>query len=657
MGLLNIYSLILSNWLNGGNFVRRKRMQATDVCPEYNAIFTKSHIKKVYRIVGIKPDNLNIGFVDYIRDIMFELNPNVEVMISVQNYPVRLDVTSERFNRAMSRASEAYTSYREAFESQSGLAKLTGKTYRLPGGVRLRLSREKLDALYQTFLSYYYLYNHISSGGTVTQTEIFIEIVGADMRDVKRAGEDLYGVLGPLNIVCEEIRGILKTYLLECGLATAPPLKLNKKFLPQLLFTEENMTAFSSYKSRGLVGGSGVLMGVDFRSRLPFSINIFSAPAAQVFLIMGKTGSGKTYTAWQMAMSALALGEYVTAIDIKGREWSRISDLVQSKILTFDERHPSFVNTLRLDDLEATRSNASELFNTAIKGTVALLMLIVNLQSHEGNPNDLEMVLREAVSKLYSMHGVDPSNPQSFKRTGQFKYSDILPILESLSTTITYTADQRKMVTLARSRCHAYIGDSGIFADAFRNEVTLSDVLQAPLVIYEFNKNQNAMIDSLDVIRIFMVQFLDSKKKAMLRERGKFLFCFYEELQRCDQFGNLLEYISHDITGSRSNNAVIVLLLNSLRVLKGEDTRDIRSNITSYICGSVEDNDIATFRDEFNKPWLAHQLELFSERPNAYRNCFAAMIDTGSEIYQTVYKVQLPENLRAKFQTRTTKTE
>lgn len=632
-------------------------MQATDICPEYNAIFTKSHVKKVYRITGIKPDNVDLCFVDYIRDHMFELNPNVEVIISVQNYPVDINVNSDKFNRAMARASEAYSSYKEAFDSQSGLARLTGKTYRLPGGGRLRLSKEKLEDLYQVFLSYYYLYNHISAGGTATLTEVFIEIVGTDMREVKHAGKDLYGILGPLNVGCEEVRGILKTYLLECGLAIAPPMKLNKKFLPQLLFTEENMTAFSSYKSRGLVGGSGVLMGVDFRSRLPFSIDLFAAPAAQVFLLMGKTGSGKTYTAWQMAMSALALGEYVTAIDIKGREWSRLADLVQAKILTFDERHPSFVNTLRLDDLAVDKNNAGELFNTAIKGTVSLLMLIVNLQPTEGNPNDLELVLREAVTKLYSMRGVDPANPSSFKETSTLKYSDVLPILESLATTTTYTPEQKMMVTLARSRCHAYLGDSGIFADVFRNEVTLSDVLETPLVIYEFNKNQNAMTDSLDVLRIFMVQFLDSKKKAMLKERGKFLFCFYEELQRCDQFGNLLEYICADVTGSRSNNAVVVLLLNSLKVLQGERARDIRSNITSFVCGSVEDNDVVTIREEFNRPWLAHQLELFAERPNAYRNCFAAMVDTGAETYQTVYKVQLPEELRARFQTRTTKSD
>lgn len=655
--LLDLYSALIANWINGGEFSsKRRRIGATDIVPEYNMIFTKSAVKKVFHISGIKPESSNIAFCDYIREEMFNLNPDVEVIINISNYPLRVDVNSEKFNRAMTKASDAYSNYLEAFNSQSGLARLTGKTYRMPGGGRIRLSKERLDDLKQLWLSYLYLYNHVSGGGTTTLTEIFIELVGKEAKEVRRAAQDLYGVLGPLNVGLTEVKSTNKTYMQEFGPAVPMPSKLNKKFLPQLLFTNENMTAFSTYKGRGLVGGYGLLLGIDFRSRLPFAVDLFAAPSAQVFLLMGKTGSGKTYSAFQMALSALALGEYVTAIDIKGREWARITPFVKHKILTFDERNPSFVNTLRLDDMKVTsKAAASELHATAVRGTVNLLQLIVNLQPDEGNPSDLELVLREAVQKLYSNRGVDPANPASFSKTADMKYSDVLPILEVLSGTATYTPSQQHMLKLARARCHAYIGESGMFADAFRNEITLSDVLETPLVIYEFNKNQGAMTDSLDVLRIFMVQFLDSKKKALLRERGKFLFCFYEELQRCEQFGNLLEYICADVTGSRSNNAVVVLLLNSLRVLQGERARDIRSNITSFLCGSVEQNDIETIRTEFNQPWLASQLELFSRRPGVFRNCFAAVVDTGVEVYQTLYKVELPEKLRARFQTRTTK--
>lgn len=657
MKLLDIYSYFLANWLNSGAFVNSGRMESTSINPEYNLIFTKNKIRQIIQVVGIKPINIDICFVDYIRDRMFELNPDVETVINVVEYPVHLDVNSDKYKRAMNRADEAYESYREAFESQGSMARLTGKVYRLPNGARIKLSKEKLESLESIQTSYTYLYQHVTGGGTVALTKIFIELSSSDRRALKRAENDLYGIVGSANIGVQPVKAANKAYLLEMGPAVPAAKTLTKKFLPQLLFSDENTAAFTSYKSRGLVGGGkgALLLGMDFRSRLPFSIDIFRAASAQVFMLLGKTGSGKTYAAFQAALSALALGEYVTAIDIKGREWAQLTAAAGAKVITFDERNPSFVNTLRLDDLDISEGNANELFQIAVRGTVTLFMLAINLQVNEGNPNDAEMVVREAVMKMYSMKGIDPANPASFKETRGMQYSDVLPVLESLQTTQSYTDDQRRMVTLARARLNAYFGDSGMFSDAFRNEISLGDVLDAPFVIYEFNKNQNAISDSLDVLRIFMVQFLDSKKKAMLRLRGRFLFCFYEELQRCDQFGNLLEYICADVTGSRSNNAVIFLLLNSLRVLQGERARDIRSNLTSFACGAVEDNDIRTIRDDFGKEWLAGQLTLFSQRQQVYRNCFAAEIDTGVEQLQTVYKVSLPQHLSEAFRTRTIK--
>lgn len=656
MKLLDIYSYLISNWLNAGNFINAGRMESTSIKPEYNVIFTKGHAKQIIQIMGIKPINLDICYVDYIRDRMFELDPDVETNITMLEYPVHLDVNSDKFRRSMSKANSAYSTYRGAFESQSDIDRLAGRTYRLPNGARLRINREKLENLEQVQVSYTHLFKSITEGGTVAQTKIFVELVAKNKRALRRAESDLYGVLGSINIGCKMVKSANKAYLWEMAPAVPAPKTLTKKFLPQLLFTPENDAAFSTYKSRGLVGGgkNALLLGMDFRSRLPFSIQYNKSGAAQVFMLLGKTGSGKTYAAFQIALSALASNACVTAIDIKGREWSQLTAAVDAKIITFDEKNPSFVNTLRLDDLDTSGGNANELFQVAIKGTVTLFMLVINLQPGEGNPNDAEMVIREAVQKMYSMRGVDPANPATFADTQHMKYAEVLPVLESLQTTTSYTEAQRTMLVLARARLNAYFGDAGMFSDAFRNEISLGDVLHSPFVIYEFGKNQNAMTDSLDVIRIFMVQFLDSKKKAMLKLQNKFLFCFYEELQRCDQFGNLLEYIAGDVTGSRSNNAVIFLLLNSLRVLQGERARDIRSNITSTICGLVEDNDIQTLREDFGKNWLAGQLKLFSERQQIYRNCFAATVDVGvGDVMETVYKVMLPESLSKALRTRT----
>lgn len=660
MKLLEIYSYLLANWLDGGQNARKGRLSATDIDAQYNSIFTKSSVKQVYRITGIKPNNLDISFIDYLRDKMFEMNPNVEMNIEVTNHPVKMSVTDEKFTRAFTKAADSYATYKEAFESQRGIARLTGKTYRLPGGGRLRLSRERLDDLFQVYSSYKYLYESVSAGTTLCLVNVFIEIVGPDQRTVRRAGEDLYGILGSLNIGCEIVKSALRAFLTEMGPAVGNPKTLNKKFLPQLLFTSENMSAFTPYKSRGLAGDQGInaiLLGVDVRSRLPFSIDIFKTSSAQIFMLLGKSGSGKTYAAFQMALSVLAHpGCHVSALDLKGREWSAIAGLVKSKIISFDSRHSSFVNCMRLDDMQVNSDDlteAREIFDTAVNGTVQLLQLIVNIEEGEGNKSDLNLVLREAVLKVYSQNHVDPLNPASFKYTAHMKYSDLLQVLESLVSTASYTAEQKHMLHLARSRLYAYLGEGGLFASAFRNEVSLADVMGSPLVIYELNKNDSAGFSEVDVIRTFMIQFLDTKKQAMLKRKGQFLFCFYEELQRCQQMVELLQFICNQTTGARSANSSIILLLNSLKVLQSKEAQDIRSNITSCVVSSCEDNDIRFIRDEMTRPWLARQLELFRDKPQLYRHAFAADIDTGAEVYKTVYRVEIPKSLSERFRTRT----
>ena len=654
LGLLDIYSFYIAHFLTNGAFLRRGKMSATSIKADYNVIMTKQAIKKIFRVTVITPINKDLAFLDLIRDRMFEECPNVRTSFNMTMQPSQLGITSEKFASAFSRAADKYEVYKEVFESQDGVAKITGKTYRLPGGGAIKLNKKRLEGLKQAFESYNYVYQYVGNGGSVMQTHLFIEAVGDNIKDLNRYAQRLYSLCTQLDMDCMEVRGAMKAYLTEFGPAAPPALKINKKFQPQLLMSDENVSAFSTYKSRGLVG-SGILFGMDYRSKLPLCVNLFETASAQVFVIGGKTGSGKTFAAFQIAMSLAAENVAISAIDIKGREWVKLSKYIPCKVITFDEKNPSFVNTLRLDDLDANANNAQELYNTAVNGTVMLLSLIVGLADNDERTPDLQMFLRESVQKLYSINNVNSDNYLSFIYTRNLSYKDLLPILSDLTLCASYTEEQKAVATLARSRCYSYLGESGMFSDAFKNEITLNDIMANPLIVYEFNKNSGAMTDSLDIIRIFMVQFLDTKKKAQLKERKQFLACFYEELQRSPQFGNLLEYICADVTGSRSNNVLIFLLLNSLKVLNMSRTQDIKSNITSFIMGRMDKSDAITMREDFGQSWIADQLDIFNNKTVEYANCFAAHIETGANTYETVYKVITPEHITEVFTTRDTR--
>lgn len=652
MNLLDIYSLYIAHWLNGGEFLRRGKMSGNSIKTDYNAIMTKQSIKRVFRISVIVTDNFDLSFLDLIRYRMFEECPNVETMFNITNYPVKIEISSDKYAQALARAARKYEDYKSAFESQDSTAKLTGKVYRMPGGGAIRLSKETLDNLRMIYNSYEYVFQYVADGGSMMLTNMFIEASANSIKDLNNYRMKLFNLASQLKINCAEVRGVNRAFLTAFGPAAPPQKTLNKKFLPQLLFSDENLAAFSTYTSRGLVCDAGILLGMDFRSKLPFMANLFETSSAQVTIIGGKTGSGKTYAAFQLALSLAGIGVHISAIDIKGREWIKVGKYIKHKVITFDEKHPNFVNILRIDDMQATIENSKEVYNTAVNGVVMLLSLMVGLPEDDERVPDLNMFLRSAVQKLYSNCNVNPDNPKSFANSANLKYQDLMPLLSDLTLCQSYTTAQKEVADLARSRCSNYIGESGIFADSFQNEITLGDIMHTPLVIYEFNKNNTVMSDILDVLRIFMVQFLDTKKKASLKQKGSFLACFYEELQRCPQFGNLIEYICADVTGSRSNNVLVYLLLNSLAVLQQGRAQDIKSNITSFILGKMEPDDITSIGAEFNQKWLASQLRIFHEKNVEYNNCFAAHIDTGAHVYETVYKVVLPDDISESFRTR-----
>ena len=82
-----------------------------------------------------------------------------------------------------------------------------------------------------------------------------------------------------------------------------------------------------------------------------------------------------------------------------------------------DDENPRFVNTMRLDDFGCTRENSEYYFRMAVRATVNLLSIMVNLKENEGNVTDLETILEQAVLKYFSQNNVDSKNPKTFVNT------------------------------------------------------------------------------------------------------------------------------------------------------------------------------------------------------------------------------------------------
>lgn len=313
-----------------------------------------------------------------------------------------------------------------------------------------------------------------------------------------------------------------------------------------------------------------------------------------------------------------------------------------------------FVNTMRLDDACCcSTEEAKEAFDTAIRGTVGTFEVIVSLSEKEGNRADLHSILNKAVTKVFNRNGVIPENVGTFSRTRNLKYAHVLDTVQDLMLSSSYTEEQKKICKLIISRGSDYFLAEGRYARAMGKELTLQDVIAVPAVVYNFNKNKTATLDTLDSLRVYWVQFLDRKKQSERKKQKLHTAAFYEELQRCQDFGMLVNEISHTVTGSRSNNVIIFLLLNAISTLNSDAFLPIKSNITTKIVGKMSMDDISTMVDSYDcKPIEDYMTRICTDQSNSYTNCFAIQYDTGTDTNKVMCRTVMPKHMSEHFNTR-----
>lgn len=645
MKLRDIYGNFIAHWISDGQLVKRENISAVGIKAGYGRITTNKYIRKMF-IVTSFPNHYDINLAEAIRAFSFRDFPSVKVFVTEHNTMKRVPIETDNFKRLRERAADKAMTYKQIMNSFSNEEQEVGKTVRMNSRkyVFTNRRRQQLENEYQ---SYRYVTNHQSNGGFFNRTVYTIEVLCPNDRVMKAYKTFITNFLRGQGIGFKEIKQESSTFLENYGVASFPK---DSSSVRSMLLSDENLADNSIYRVKGLVGGSGIYLGVDVNTNLPLLVNFFESSAAQVSLIYGRTGSGKTYCAFNIAHSLMNEGVHCSAIDIKGNEWTKLKPYCNLLEISMGNVDSRFVNTMRLDDLNANDDNCQYYFNMAVSGTVQLLSLMVNLLPNEGNPMDLNNLLEQAVLKVYSDYGVKMDKPETFKNTETIKIQDVLPKLVALQTSTTFEGtDKARLVKMVVDRCSIFLGVEGRNAAAFANEITIADIINHDMVVYAFDKNDSTL-DLLDTLRVFMVQYLDTKKQSIRKSLGLHTAAFYEELQRSDRVGDLLGYIKHSVTGSRSNNVLLFLLINNLADLDHGALESVKSSVTTKIIGKSNDNDVERLVNDYNCRHIKD--DILRLREDGYQHCFVIDFDTGKTIDTTIFKTILPPDIMESFRTK-----
>lgn len=652
MKLMELYSEYFANWISGGNLVSQDNISMLGLKPLFDRFITNKWVTKVWSVRAF-PVLYDINPTDLIRNEMFKLNPRVRTVINVISEPISVNVQSSMFMRQFESISERYHKMKEFFDSLTEDQKVAGMTYTNPvSGRKVTIGMKDFHVIEEEYHSYLYVYKQVTSGHRFTNTYFFVQASARNKKEMRKYSRDLEALLSGQDIFFNELHGNIGSYLDNFCPASYKG-SIPGKFSTMLL-SDTNLSALLPYKTMGLIGGKGLLVAMDHNTGLPFIEDFFNSGTAQVFMICGKTGCGKTYLSFSLALGLAGLGLHFSAVDIKGNEWVKVNKYVDTLVIGMSGNNAKFVNTLRLDDTEcSTVDEAKEAYNTAVRGTVKLFEIAVALQETEGNIADLLSILNKAVSKVFSQSGVIEDKPATFSNSRNLKYADVVTVVSVLQTSSSFTEKQKMLCQLIITRTVDYFTADGRYAEAFLNELTLGDVLRSTAVIYDFNKNADVMLDTLDTLRVFMVQFLDGKKQSYRKRQKLHTAAFYEELQRCEKFGLLVDEISHKVTGSRSSNVIIFLLLNSVTTFDSSAFAAIKSNITTKMIGKMNSEDVTKLIEEFDCGSIAdYMTQICEDNTNELSHCFAVQYDTGLRTNKVLCETVMPAEMSAHFNTR-----
>lgn len=653
--ILNVYADAFFNSISGGEYLVGENIASYGLKPVASRLLARGKMSGVISVVKF-PYEFNLELIEYLRILVKQKHPTCTVNFNLTAEAVELNIEDERFHRMVQGATEKFTNINAAFNELTPEQQAMGVSA-MNGTRRITFGAEDVKKGKNEFESYRVTKEKLANNEGLFYCYMFIHIVGPTNKQVSSAIKTITGFMKGKGFKFREVKSMIDKYLEY--FSPTRHISPSSKGYGQVYFTDDNMIHVLPTKEEGLVHDSGALMGINMKNASPVFAEFFSSGSGQTMLVDGQTGSGKTLTMFVTAPTLAGQGAHIGVIDMK-KEWHLCGQLMGYKEISMSGSTAGSINTLRLDDIPdhiltgQTGFASDELYAHSLNGTVALLgvMAAIDSDGNRGALIDLDDLLRKAVESLYQSYGVNPQNYKTFKNTATLTYADIIPHLREVSE-LDSLSDHKRMIALtAAERCEAYILTNTDFVKSLKNEVTIGDVLQAPLVIFSMDRKDQTTIGYMDAIRVCMAQFMLTKKNMFRKAEKKHSVLISEEVQLYDEVPELLRFLTQSVTIARSQNVMNILVMNAISALEGTGFKAIMSNISSAMIGKINPDDLEFLRKHTEFEELFMHLEDMQRDRDTYQYCFACHFSTGVQDTDVILKTYVPPELLRKLETR-----
>lgn len=566
-----------------------------------STIFSKEGYSRVYNILKYPPKiyhGYDRGYVSVILDTLSSLD-NFKSQVDFyfesfnRNYKINFDKKAENRRLGLVRLKSELEngSLQDKGKGASARSRDISKYTQDVNSFRLAEVNKKLN-------SYPIIKDNQRLGRVQLESYQFIRIVCKSKDDMAEAEKTLTEHMNSYGInirLVKDVTNYLETFSPTSGLFN---MNKNNIFVPVIFTSEGYPTLFNTptrIMENELKGLSRLLyVGASVHDKEPLALTLTSSGKGQNIVIIGSTGSGKTYLFENLAMQLGLHGFKINAMDYKGNEYDFIAGLLPNSVkLDFSLKSSFFVNTFKFfpelhgTDAETLKSGFTENKNA----TVTSLLLL------SGIPQNMQISARALLSYLvdciFTEYEVNYDDIYSYFKTHKIPYRDAIykQIARLSNETTLWDRYGRETCNNISNALHPYFFQFSPESRMFEKEFDLKQILTADAIIYSFYMNSNSLWDNTMTYKVYMQDYITNLYVRRNKELGLTTINSIEEYQRAVLQEDTKRIYNNKLSGGRSDNVINVVMTNTIAPLIQEDLdiSAVRENISTKFISNVED--------------------------------------------------------------------
>lgn len=434
------------------------------------------------------------------------------------------------------------------------------------------------------------------------------------------------------------VTGNLTEYIKAISPFTGAMTKREKMLLPPILVSDEIAARYHTFE-QGVVGRGKIYLGTDINT-LAHVYKTFkrSGTDAEVALILGMTGSGKSFDAKGLIMQLQGMKNMVGTInDYEGNEYAAFGKLLSkhSKVVTLDFSvgsgyyydpvpiRPTGLPEVDVDLLAVAKEHVRSIFAAIVGPDV------------RKKRDWIDIILDNGINAFYLDKGIT-EDESTWKNTEGLTLYDVYEYMK-LYEPSTPSEQFREQKIYLLEKFAVYFDKDKKSNNYFTRPITFEEIAEADLVINNFamrGRNEDKL-SPLDSALIPMNAALISYIRSVVSfARGKYNYKVWEELQRMSKLESAVTLLKTPLSGGRKLGDINIVISNDPGELLKEDKFNLFGSVNLLKVGRIpNDNVLKRICEVFNMPNMYPELARIASAKEVTEGDFGA---DGDEEYDAV---------------------